>query len=125
MAEEASFEFRLKRIDETRSWEKYKKTCKCFNYIEHFLVLVSAITGYALFSSFASLVCIPAGITSSAVETSICGITAVIKHYNSFIKKRKKNLDTIVLSGINKLIASEFLFSKALIDSCISHEELF
>ena len=125
MAEEASFEFRLKRIDETRSCENYKKTCKCFNYIEHFLILVSAITGYASFSSFASLVCIPAGITSSAVGTNICGITAVIKNYKSFIKKRKKNLDKIVLSGINKLITIEVLFSKTLIDSCISHEELF
>ena len=54
-----------------------------------------------------------------------CEITAVIKNYKSFIKKRKKNLDKIVLSGINKLITIEVLFSKALIDSCISHEELF
>ena len=49
MAEEASFEFRLRKIDETRNYlldeiehhdwmsEKYEKTFKYLNYIEHLL----------------------------------------------------------------------------------------
>ena len=47
MLEEASLEFRLRKIDERRDYlldeikhndlisEKYKKTCKCLNYVEH------------------------------------------------------------------------------------------
>ena len=47
--------------------EKYKKTCKYLNYVEHLLILASAVTSCVLISAFASLVAIPVGITSSAV----------------------------------------------------------
>ena len=52
-----SLEFRLKNVNETRNYfleemeqnelmsRKHKKICKTLNYIEHFLVLASAITG--------------------------------------------------------------------------------
>ena len=52
----SSLEFRLKKIDETRNCfleeikynelmsEKYKKTCKYLNYVEHLLILASTIT---------------------------------------------------------------------------------
>ena len=53
MTEEASIEFRLRKIDETRNYllgeiknndlmsEKYKKTCKYLNYVENLLILSS------------------------------------------------------------------------------------
>ena len=47
--------------------EKYKKTCKYLNYVEHFLIISSAITGCISISAFASLVAISVGITSFAV----------------------------------------------------------
>ena len=80
MVEEASFEFRLRKIDEARNYlldeirhndlmnEKYKKTCKYLNYVEHFLILASTVTGYVSVSAFTLLVAIPVDITSSAVE---------------------------------------------------------
>ena len=40
---------------------------KCLNYVEHLLILDSAVTGCTLVSAFASLVCIPGDITSSAI----------------------------------------------------------
>ena len=43
-----------------------------------------------LSSAFASLVCVPAGITSSAVGMKICAITAGIEKYKSIIKKKEK-----------------------------------
>ena len=77
MAEEnISQEFRLRNIDETRNYlieeinrnelmsKKHKKVCATINYIEHFLILGSAITGPISISVFASLVGIPIGITS-------------------------------------------------------------
>ena len=61
MAVEASLEFRLRKIDETRNYlldeikhnvlmsEKYKKTCKYLNHVEHLLILPSAVTACVKF----------------------------------------------------------------------------
>ena len=70
MIEEIGFEFRLRKIDETRNYildeikhndstsEKYKNT-------------VSTVIGCVSISSFAFLVCVPVGITISTVELKI------------------------------------------------------
>ena len=96
--ENISQEFRLKNIDETRNYlieeinrnelmsKKHKKVCTTLNYIEHFLILGSTITGCVSISAFASLVGIPVGITSSAIGLEICAITSGIKKLKSIIK---------------------------------------
>ena len=83
-----SQDFRLNNIDETRIYllkeieqnelmsRKHKKVCTTLNYIEHFLILASAITGCISISVFASLLGIPIGITSSAL-----GLLAVAIRY--------------------------------------------
>ena len=93
MVEKASLEFRWKKVDETRNYlldeikhndlmsQKYKKTCNYLNYVEHLLILASTTTGCVSISAFASLGCVPVGITSSAVGIKICAITAGIKKY--------------------------------------------
>ena len=65
--EHKSQEFRLEYIDETRNYlveeinrnelmsKKHKKLCTTLNYIEHFLILASAITRFVSISAFASL----------------------------------------------------------------------
>ena len=97
MVEEASLGIRLRKIDETSNYlldeikrnnlmrEKYKKTSKYLNYVEHLLILASRIAGCVSISAFASLVRVPIGITSSAVGINICGITGGIKKYKSII----------------------------------------
>ena len=60
--------------------------CKGLNYFQHFFVFVSAVTGCVSISSFASLVGVIVGITSSAVGIKICAITARIKKFKSMIK---------------------------------------
>ena len=78
--------------------EKRNKTCKFLKYVEHSLILISAVTGCVSISVFASLVAIPVGITCSAVGIKICAITARTKKCKSIIeKKNKKNHDKIVL----------------------------
>ena len=84
-------EFRLKNIDETRNYflneteqnelmsKKHKKVCITLNYIEHFLILASTITGCISISTFASLFSILIGITSSVIVSKICPIIAGIK----------------------------------------------
>ena len=104
MIKEASLEFVLRKIAETRDYlleeikhnylmsEKYKKTCKYLNYVENLLILVSTVTGSVSISAYPSLVCVPVGIMRSAVGIKICAITAGIKKYKSIIKKLKKNM---------------------------------
>ena len=86
-----SQEFRLKNIDETRRYllgkikqnelmsRNHKKVFTTINYIEHFLILASTITGCISISVFNSLLGIPIGITSSAIGLRICAIVAVTK----------------------------------------------
>ena len=129
MVEEANLEFGLRKIDETKNYlldeikhndlisEKYKKTCKYLNYVVHLVILAPTSTGCASISAFASLVCVPVSITSSAVGIKICAITAGIKKYTPIIKKKKKNRDKTVLLGKDKLNSIEVLISKAVINS--------
>ena len=103
--------------------KKHEKVGLILNYIEHFLILGSTITGCVSISAFASLVGIPIGITSSAIGLKICARTTSIKKYKSIIKKKKKKHDKTVLLAKSKLNSTEVLICKALIDSVISHDE--
>ena len=113
--ENLSQEFRLKNTDETRNYfleethenelmrKKHKKVCLTLNCIEHFLLLASVVTECISISAFASLLGIPIGFMSSAVELKICAITAGIEKYQSIVKKRKNKHDEIVLLAKTKL----------------------
>ena len=126
MVEEASAEFRFKKIGEKINYrldeinyndlmsEKYKKACKYLNYVKQLVVLVSTVAGCVSVSVFPSLIPLPVFITSSAVAVKICAINAGIKNYKSIIKKKKKKHDKIVLVAKDKLNTVEVLISKAL-----------
>ena len=69
----------MKNIDETRNYffeeleqnelmsKKHKKVCVTLDYIEHFFILASTVTGCISISAFASLVGISIGIASSVI----------------------------------------------------------
>ena len=69
---------------------KHKTVCTTLNYIQHFLILASTITGVVSISAFASLTGFPIGITSSAIRLKTCATTAGIEKFKSIIKKKKK-----------------------------------
>ena len=73
------------------------KVWTTLNFIEHIFILASAITGCLSISAFTSIVGIPLEITSSAIGSKICAITAGIKKYKSIIKKKKNKHNKIVL----------------------------
>ena len=114
-----SQEFRLKNIDQRRNYfldeikqnelisKKHKKVYTPLNYIEHFHILGSTITGCISISAFASLLGTPGGITSSGIGVIVCVITVGIKNYKSIVKKKKKKHDKMVF-----LISKIFLKSK-------------
>ena len=96
---------KFKNIDETRGYlieemkqnelisKKHKKVCKVLNYVEHLVILVSTVTESISISAFASLVGIPIGTASSAVEMEMR--VKQLKKEKS--RKKKKQDDKIVL----------------------------
>ena len=98
---------------------KHKKVCTTLNSIEHFLILASTITGFISISAFTSLICIPIGITISAIGLRSCAIAARIK---SIIKKKRKRHVKIKFLAKSKLSKIAALISKALINSNISYD---
>ena len=117
-----SQEFRLKNIDDTKSYLLEQFICKktyeqkaqkglynssyfrFYNYWMYFN------------SSFASMIGFPMRITSFDIGLKIYGIAARIKKYKSTYKKKKKKHDKIVLLEKSKLNSIEVLISKTLID---------
>ena len=71
---------------------KPKKVFTTLNYIEYFLISVSAVNGCILSSVFSPLLGIPVGIRTSAIWLKICAITAEIEKYKSITKKNKKSM---------------------------------
>ena len=95
--------------------KKHKNVCTVLNYIEHLLILVSALTWSVLISDFDSSVDISVGMTSSALWIKICAMFAGTKTYKPIIKKKKKKHDKKVLSANNNLSSIKVLVFKALI----------
>ena len=91
---------------------RYNKVYATPNYIEHFLILASTITGCISISAFATLLGIPIWIASSAIGLKLCVIAAGIKKYQPIIKKKKKNHDKIASLAKSKLNSIEVLISK-------------
>ena len=89
---------------------------KILNYFEHFLLLISAVSGCVSISAFVSLFNIPVGNTSSAVELKMCALTAGIKKYKSIIKKKKKKDDKMEILAKIKLNPIKVFIPKALIN---------
>ena len=124
----------MKNIDETKHYllekinrdelivKKHKKVCTTPNYIEHFLIEGSKITGCVSIFAFASSVGIPIGIKKSIIELKICVIAVAIKKCKSRIYKKKKNHNEKVVLAKSELNSIEVFISTALIDSLFSHE---
>ena len=91
--------------------------------LEYFLSLASTITGCVSIFVFDSLVGIPIGIMSYAIDLKFCAITAAIKKYKSIIKKKTNNLDKTVLLAKSKLNRIEVLIFRFLIELNVSHDE--
>ena len=62
------------------------------NYFKRFLVFVYTVSSCVPISAFASLVGVPVGIASSAVELQNFAITAGIKKHRSVIKKARESM---------------------------------
>ena len=132
-----SQEFRFRNTDETgnyllketKKYEimciKHEKVCTTLNYIKHFFISASTITGCISISDFLSLIGIPIEIKSSAIGLKVCAITAENEKYKSKTKKKKKKHDKIVFLAKSKSNMIEVLISEALADLKTSHFNFF
>ena len=59
--------------------KRHKKACTTLNYIEHFLILASTITGYISSFALSSLLGITLENKSSTIRLKLCAISAGIK----------------------------------------------
>ena len=76
-----------------------------------FFFLVSDVSGCVSISAFPSLIGVPVSIASSTLGLKICAITVGIKKHKSIIKKKRKQLDKIVLLAKTKLNTIEVLIT--------------
>ena len=107
--ENKSQEFRLKNLEEKKNYfikeidkdkltsTKHKKVCMTLNYIEHFIILASAVIECISNFAFAFLLCILIEITRSAVGLKTCTITAAIKMHKAITEKGVNKHDKMVL----------------------------
>ena len=100
--------------------KKYKSVCSVLNYIEHFLIIASTVTGCISFVCFFNCYSCK---NSSGIRLKMCLITAAIKNNKLIIKRNKSKHDKKVLLAKTKLNSIEILVYKTLIDWKISHEE--
>ena len=86
------------------------------NYIEHCIILASAVIECISNFAFAFLLCILIEITRSAVGLKTCAITAAIKMHKEIIEKGMNKHGKMVLLTKTKLNTIEILISQALVD---------
>ena len=92
-ASDESWNYLLEEIKKNELMSrKYKTVCTALNYIEHFLIQASTITGCISISAFAFLFGLPVGMTSSAIRLKIFAIVAGIKKSKLIIKKKNKQI---------------------------------
>ena len=103
--------------------KKLNKYLVSFDYLGKIFITLSASFGTLSIASYASAVCIPAGITGVSLTLVFTIGTGISKSLLNLTKKRKKKHNKIIVLAKNKLNTIDTLLSSALNDSEISHEE--
>ena len=57
---------------------KHRKACTTLNYIEHFIILATTVTGCISNPTFASLIGISIGVKASPIRLKVCATAAGI-----------------------------------------------
>ena len=103
--------------------KKLNKYLVSFDYLDKIFITLSALFGTLSVASYASVVCIPAGITGASLTSVFTIGTGISKSLLKLTQKRKKKHDKIIVLAKNKLNTIDTLLSSSLNDSEISHKE--
>ena len=103
--------------------KKLNKYLVSFDYLDKIFITLSASFGTLSIASYASVVGIPARITSASLTLVFTIGTGISKSLLKLTKKRKKKHNKTIALAKNKLNTIDTLLSSVLNDSEISHEE--
>ena len=103
--------------------KKLNKHLVSFDCLDKIFITLSASFGTLSIAPYASVVGIPAGLTSASLTLVFTIGTGISKSLLKLTKKRKKKHNKIIVLAKNKLNTIDTLLSSALNDSEISHEE--
>ena len=111
-------------INQRKSYtKKLNKYVTGFDYIDKFLIVLSATSGGVSIILFASIIGAPVGIASASFTLMFSLTTGIAKKLLNITRKKKKKHDKILMLAKSKLNGIETLISQALIDMEVSHEE--
>ena len=105
--------------------KKLSKYVSAFDYVDKFLIVLSATSGGVSIISFTSIAGAPVGIASASFTLIFSLTTGIVKKLLNITRNKKKKNDKILMLPKNRLNSIETLIfiSQALIDIEISHEE--
>ena len=103
--------------------KKLSKSIANLVYIDKVLIVLFATSGAMSIVSHASVIGIPAGITSSSFTLVFSLTTKIIKKLLKETRKKRKKHSKVIMLAKSKSNSIESLMSQALIDLDISHEE--
>ena len=114
----------IEEINQRKSYsKKWNKYVTAFDYIDKFLIALSATIGGVTIISFTSIIGAPVGIVSPSFTLIFSLTTGTVKKLLNITRKKKKKHYKILMLAKSKLNSIETLISQALIDMDISHEE--
>ena len=103
--------------------KKLNKYLVSFDYLDKIFIALSASFGTLSIAPYAAVVRIPVGIAGSSLTLIFTIGMGINKSLLKVTKKRKKKHNKIIVLAKSKLTMIDTLFSSALNDSKINHEE--
>ena len=114
----------IEEINQRKSCsQKLNKYITIFDYIDTFLVILSATTGGVSIISFTSIIGVPVGIVSASFTLIFSLTTGIVKKLLDITRNKRKKHDKVLMLAKSKLDSIDTLISQALIDMDISHEK--
>ena len=102
--------------------KKLSKYISFFDYFDKSLIVLAATNGVVSFTSFATVIREPIGITS-ALSLAFLLCTGLVKKLLKATRNKKKKHNKIIMLARSKLNSIESKISEALINNQISHED--
>ena len=126
-------QFRLNKINEIKDYfiaeikerelmSKSKNISSC-DYLDKYLIVLSATSGTISITSFATVIGTPVGIASASLSLAFSLSTGLVKKLLKTTRSKKKKHNKIIMLARGKLNSIESKTSEALINNQISHED--
>ena len=103
--------------------KRFSKYIASFDYIDKFLIVLSAASGRISIASFATVTRAPVGIASASLSHAFSISTGIVKKLLKATRNKKKKHNKNVMSARSKLNSIESKISEVLMNNEISHED--